>query len=434
MTTPESALLSLLRFVLTGVNGRQAADSAPAAQTGAKSVKKAAPPAMAELSAEERLAVFRLAENHKLLPLILDSVCAHPMWSGAADSPAGGGKSWRELALDQALRQAIQENEFLELILALRERGIDPIVVKGPVCRALYPKPLLRPSVDDDLLIPEDSAPACHEAMLELGLSADHPEQKPEDVWELSYHKLNTPLYVELHKSLFSPEDAIFRGYNELFNRARSRTVPIRLQDVTLMTLSPEDHLLFLILHAFKHFLHSGFGLRIVADICLFSRAYGGEIDFSRLLSVCGALRCDRFAAAVYRIGEKYLGLPAPSAFAERSVDETALLADVLAAGLHGAEIDRLHSANITLNAVQSQIEGRKASGSLRNTVFLPVKKLSDRYSYLEKCPWLLPAAWVSRAFGYLTDRRHGKQDPKTSFRIGKERVRLLQEYGVIDA
>ena len=404
------------------------------------------------LAPEDWEALLRLAEEHKLLPLILDAACALPSCAAAlkqldkkmqTEASSTDGKAaqvqharsgWRELVLEQVSRQAAQENEFLDLILALRERGLEPAVMKGPVCRALYPKPLLRPSVDDDLLIPDELAGACHEALLDLGLTADDPEADPDKAWELSYHKPDSPLYLELHKRLFEPGSAAFRNFNEPFAEALERAVPVKIQDVALKTLAPTDHLLFLILHAFKHFLYSGFGVRIVSDICLFSREYREQIDFAQIFRCCAACRGERFAAAVYRIGEKYLDLPVPEPFAVLDVDEAALLSDVLASGIHGASIDRLHSASITLGAVSDQNEGKARSGGLSKTLFPSAKRLTVRYPWLEKRPWLLPVAWGSRVVSYLRERgRYGEQSPAASLRIGKERTGLLTEYGVID-
>ena len=341
---------------------------------------------------------------------------------------------WKALVLEQVSRQVRQENEFLNLILALRERGLEPVVMKGCVCRALWPKPLLRPSVDDDLLIPPDQAPAFHAALLDLGLTPDNPAADPETAWELSWHKPSSPLYIELHKQLFAPESDALLGFNAPFDGALDRTVPVQIQDVTLRTLAPTDHLRFLLLHAFKHFLYSGFGLRIIADVCLFAQHYAADIDFDGLLALCVSLRCDRFAAALFRIGEKHLGLPAPAAFAAIEADETALLEDVLASGLVGADIDRLHSANITLGAVADRNNGRARSGGLRKVLFPSAPQLSDRYPWLRKRPWLLPAAWVSRMGSYLKDRgKHGAESPAASLRIGRARVELLKTYGIID-
>ena len=441
MTKTETAFLNMLRAVLHEEK-----------------------PADPDLTGEEWTVLLRFADAHKLMPLILDAACALPSCrialaprgsqqnpsparhserseaesknpSPARDNVSSSSPNWKELALEQAARQAIQENEFLNLILFLQQRGLTPVVMKGPVCRALYPKPLLRSSVDDDLLIPDEQTAAYHTALLESGMTADDPDADLEKAWELSYHKPASPLYIELHKRLFDPESPVFENFNAFFDGALDRAEPVRIQDVELLTLAPTDHLLFLLLHAFKHFLHSGFGLRIVADICLYTWHYGERIDFARIREACDTLRAAEFVAAVYRIGEKYLDLPIPEVFAAIEADESELLEDVLASGLHGAEIDRLHSANITLGAVADENRGKARSGGLVKTLFPSAKKLSGRYPYLEKKPWLLPAAWTSRVATYLKERgKYGKQSPAASLRIGKERVKLLESYGVIDS
>ncbi len=463
-----------------------------------------------ELSAGEWSQLLRLAERHKLLPMILDVACALPSCRAAfrpapsaerpgpmppqgstprhsersaaepknpsssprpsettdgeriATASVGTGfamtektdchgsvreprndneragknsdPDWKHMVLEQVSRQALQENEFLNLILFLRERGLEPVVMKGALCRALYPRPLLRPSVDDDVLIPGDQGPAYHQALLDFGMTADDPDVDPETAWELSYHKPNSPLYVEVHKALFAPDSNSFTRFNEPFPGAVDRAVRAQVQDVELLTLEPTEHLLFLILHAFKHFLHSGFGLRIVTDICLFTWRYGDRVDFPRIHEVCAQLRCDAFVAAIYRIGEQYFDLPIPEQFAMENIDIGPILADILASGLHGAEIDRLHSANITLRAVSDRNEGRvPVASGLRATVFPSAEKLSGRYPYLQRHPWLLPAAWVSRLGTYFrTRKKYGEQSPTESLRIGRERVELLREYHII--
>lgn len=447
MKKPEAALLALLRAALHEEK-----------------------PVDPELTVGEWETLLRLADVHKLLPLVLDSSCklssllaikrgcenqlssdgsaaysrkddadSHddvPRGTSAGPGPGSNDclTKWKNHVLAQVGRQAIQENEFLNLILELRARGLEPLVLKGPICRALYPKPLLRPSVDDDLLIPDAQGPAFHAALLELGLTADDPGADPENGWELSYHMPGSPLYIELHKRLFDPESEVFGACNKLFSGALDRTVSVRIQDVSLRTLAPTDHLLFLLLHAFKHFLHSGFGLRIVSDICLFTDRFWDRIDFTAVLEGCARLRADRFAAAVYRIGKKYLNLRAPALFDGIETDETALLEDVLASGLHGTQIDRLHSANITLGAVRDSKQGRSASGGLRHTLFPPAKELTGVYPFLDHRPWLLPVAWLRRVGDYARRRkRYGSQSPTAPLRIGKERIRLLQTYGVID-
>lgn len=418
MTAPETALLALARAAIHGET-----------------------PTDPELSAADWDALFRLSERHKLLPLIADAASALPSLRravAAARDAAAPVPDWKKICsvvYSQVNRQAAQENEFLNLILDLRAEGLKPLVLKGAICRALYPKPLLRPSVDDDLLIPADRAADFHRALLARGLTCDQEDPDPEAAAELSYHRPDSPLYIELHKALFDPESPVFASFNSYFADTSAHPARVRIQDVELLTAAPTDHLLFLLLHAYKHFLYSGFGLRIISDVCLFSRGHAAEIDFPAVLAACTDLRCERFAAAVFRIGEKYLDIAAPEAFG-LPVDEAPLLADVLSSGNLGEDIDRLHSAHITLQTVAADRLGARAGGTIRNTVFLPASALSGRYPYLKKCPWLLPVAWVSRTATYAMGRlrrKSGAERPAASLRIGKNRVDLLRAYHIID-
>ena len=398
------------------------------------------PPVDPELTTEQWIALLRRAEAQKILPLILDASISLPSCRSAIrgwrqqQSSCEAELQWKDHALEQVARQAVQENEFLNLVLGLRERGLEPVVLKGPVLRDLWPRPLLRPSVDDDVLVPEAQIMDFHRAFLELGLRPDDPEADPRQCQELGYHKPGSPLYVELHRCLFDPDSEFFAAFNEPFAEALGRSVPIQVQDVRLQTLAPTDHLLFLILHAFKHFLHSGIGLRVGADICLFARHYAEELDLDYIKSQCDAFRCLRFAAALFRVGEKELGIPAPAVFAEVESDETALLEDMLDAELYGEAIDRLHSANITLAAAARGRGETSRAGGLKSSLLLPASRLSGRYPWLKKRPWLLPAAWAARGADYLLGRKkYGRQSPAASLRIGRERVRLLERYGIID-
>lgn len=100
-------------------------------------------------------------------------------------------------------------------------------------------------------------------------------------------------------------------------------------------------HLFYLICHAFKHFLHSGFGIRQVCDIVLFANAYGKEIDWIRILQQCREIHADLFTAALFQIGQKYLTFDPsragyPQEWQEIQVDEQLMLDDLLEAGIYG--------------------------------------------------------------------------------------------------
>ena len=154
---------------------------------------------------------------------------------------------------------------------------------EGIVCRSLYPIPFLRPSVDEDIFVPAEDTEKYHEFLLSEGLFADEADLTADErkkMYEFSYHRENSPTYLELHTNLFDPNSKVFGKLNDLFEGMIGRTVRIQVEDVSVRTLAPTDHLLFLILHAYKHFLYSGIGIRPICDIGLFAECYACEIDW----------------------------------------------------------------------------------------------------------------------------------------------------------
>ena len=377
-------------------------------------------------SADDWERFIKLADIQKLLPLLYDAVCYSPSFSAV---PKERKERWQEEALGHLALQSAKQNAFLTLMLHAREEGLVPVVMKGIVCRALYPLPLLRPSVDEDLLISRADAARWHAFMLREGMTSDHPVEDPAAVDELSYHKPDSPLYVELHIDPF-PSGDTFIDCNRLFDGTLSRAVPFQAEDVPLMTLAPTEHLLYLILHAFKHFLFSGFGFRLVSDVCLFASHYADEIDFTAVRAACESVNAASFADAVFAIGARRLGLPTPAAYSAQPVDEGPMLADLFASGLLGAASDdRLHSARLTLDAVDAAREGRAARGLL-HSLFPGKTYLQKNYTYAREHPVLLPVAWANRLVNYLLSP--SSSAPGEALRIGRERVALLRFYRIL--
>ncbi len=367
----------------------------------------------------------RLAQEHSVLPLLVEAVCASPEREVRC-------RAWREHAKRLTCAQAQRTADFLLLYAFLAARGLRPAVMKGIVLRALYPQPEQRASTDEDLLIRPEEFPAYREAMLAYGLSPVDPQLDEEKEFEVSYEDKTRGLYIELHKHPFLPESDAYGDMNVLFEGALARSETVRIYGQELWTLAPTDHLLYLLCHAYKHFLHAGFGIRQVCDVGIFAERYAERIDWARVRESCESIHIARFTAAVFRIAERHLGFSMPKAFADLDVDERDLLEDILTGGLYGVnDINRAHSATITLDAVSKQRQGRARAGVLAS-VFLPLESMAGKYPYLKKYPWLLPAAWVQRVGRYLT-HSETRVDPMASVRIGGERVALLREYEIIE-
>ena len=389
------------------------------------------------LEDQEWLALFQLAEAHHVLPLIYDAVYCCP---AAQNSEGELFVPFKKRTVQMVMLQTQKTSEFLRLYEKLRAAGVKLCIVKGIICRNIYPNPDYRISGDEDILIPAEQFPLCHEAMLAYGMTLSEPEQDINEVYEVPYGKQGSPIYIELHKSLFPPESEAYGDLNRFFEGVTERLIEVPVQGSMISTMDYTDHLFYLICHAFKHFLHSGFGVRQVCDIILFANAYGDEIDWARIVKNCREIRAELFAAALFKIGEKYLSFDAdkacyPAVWRELDVDESAMLNDLLDSGIYGgANMSRKHSSNITLNAVSAQKQGKKSGNHVLKTVFPPAKALEGRFPYLKEHPYLLPVAWANRLMRYQKElHQTAGNDAAESIRIGNERIELMKQYGIID-
>ena len=369
-------------------------------------------------------AIFTLANQQKLLPILFEAVRKTP----AAEENAALFAVTKQQVIGQVLNQTVRSAEFSDLYHKLHSARLHPIVVKGQLCSRLYPLKDHRISADDDLYIPDAEFMACHEQLLANGLRTDTPADELSTADEVSYTKNGSPLYIELHRHLFDSSEDAHDELNRFF-----ADIPVVEID-GLLAMPPHEHLLYLILHAYKHFVRSGIGLRQFCDIGLWAWEYHDEIDWQRLHDQCARVHAATFAAAAFRIARDYLGiefdLPAPWSDA---VDAEPLLHDSLCGGVYGSnDLTRLHSSTVTLTAVKASRTGEKSS--VLRTVFPKRAYLERRYPYLKKRPYLLPVAWAQRIAHYASEKQSGADSSASgSIKLAKERIELMKRYDILD-
>lgn len=388
------------------------------------------------VSAEDWQMLFRLCQYHQILPMIYDTVYACPAFQTC---PQETVQMIKTQVIRQVMVQSRKTEEFLQLYKKLLEQDLTPLVVKGLVCRELYREPDYRCSGDEDVLIPAEQFKACSEVFAAAGMEMLEPDQDPDEAGEVPFYKVGGLLHIELHKELFSSESEAYGDLNRLFDGVFERKIQDTIHGVPVYTMCHTDHLLYLILHAFKHFLHSGFGIRQVCDIVIYAEAFGKEIDWDDLMEKCKGIHADVFAASLFDIGKKELTFDPvkacyPESWSSVEVDGSDLLEDLLEGGVFGdSSMSRKHSSNITLQAVSEDKKGKKAGASLVQTLFPDGKYMERTYTYLKKYPFLLPAAWASRILNYLKESKSmSGNDAMESIEIGNHRVDLMKKYKII--
>ena len=387
------------------------------------------------INGEDWKELFQMAAKHQILPMIFEAVYACPAFSTFPEELAA---ETRKRVIRQVMLQNCKTEEFLVLYRELLDQGLAPLVVKGMICRSLYREPDFRASGDEDVLVPEEDFSSCAEIFRRNGMQKTDPEQREED-GEISWILPGGALRVELHRELFPSGSRAYGSFNSLFRTAFERKVCVEIRGVPVWTMCPTDHLLYLIVHAFKHFMHSGFGIRQVCDIVLFAGRFGGELDWQYLWEQCRNIRADIFAASLFRIGARWLGFSweeagCPGEWIRQGAEEEALLSDLLEGGVFGdSSASRKHSSNMTLAAVAGDRAGQRGRMHLRQALFPEREYMKRTYSYLQKYPFLMPVAWVSRLAKYAVETRRCRNSSAVeSLKIGSRRIELLKKYRII--
>lgn len=191
-------------------------------------------------------------------PLLLGSGAGALGWWRVRHSDLGLTSA--ALELQQAYRlftlhATLHEREIEQVIMLLRSAGVEPILVKGWVIARVYPEPGLRPYGDIDLCVRPEQYLSAQEVLL------GSPEAK--DYW------------IDLHAGFAKLDD---RGLDDLY--ARSELV--RLGEVDVRVLGPEDHLRVLCVHLLRH---GAWRPLWVCDIAAALESRPADFDWDRCLS-----------------------------------------------------------------------------------------------------------------------------------------------------
>ena len=303
-----------------------------------------------------------------------------------------------------------------QLAQSLEDAGIDHVLMKGYVLRVFYPVPELRTFNDIDLVIRPCDRQKCDQLMLSQGY------QRKTD-WEpvFSYHQGD--LLVEVHTDIMEidvSDKADYRGYfQNMWEHAQTETAHS-------YRFTPEFHFLYLLTHIAKHVHGSGAGARMYLDIAAFIRHYGNNLDWEWIRQQLVQLKLDTFAGVVMTAVNSWFGVSCPMAYtaAPQAVLEQ-FTAYTMEAGIFGHQ--NRDAALASLKHTSPDVAGNKVRQFLKEA-FPAAKTIQSRYTYLQKKPWLLPAAWVHRLVKNRQKLGSHTRNMQNILRADENEVRTLQQ------
>lgn len=360
--------------------------------------------------------LYRLSKRHNLVPAICDAALPLPEFAAA---PLKTRSKFTDALIAQSGAQLLRTEAFFSVYERFLAAGIRPLVLKGLVCRALYPKPELRISCDEDIWIPAELFRESDRVLQEAGFVPAVPCKHTDLLHVQALTYTGSLLTIELHINPFGAAGAVHRRMNRLFPDAFSDACAVEIEGHTVYTLNATDHYLFLFAHLYKHFLGSGVGIRQFADLLLFGQTWHKAIDFGRVHRAVAALGGTAFYRAVLKTGETFLGFRVRSSFPPEQLEP--LIGDLMESGCfgNGTRAQQLSSACLAFR------------NRRRAVLFPSAPSLTPRYPFLRRFPQLLPAAWgmrLCRIAGELLFRDRSLL-PAALRRSGR-RFKLLRQYG----
>jgi len=258
---------------------------------------------------DEALAI---AATHGMRPLLYRFLSA----SGVAAIP-----DYVTAALQEFTQQNLKKNLRMtgELILLLRlfaDCGVNVIPFKGPTLAALaYGDLGLREFGDLDLLIAKPDFMKARELLIargyqpEMQLDARQTTAFVEAANVMAFWHPEKEILVETHWEL-SPKYMLFSPDLE---RLRQRMITSHPGGQTVMTLSPEDLLVYLCAHGAKHAWER---LIWIADVAGLIHRHS-NLDWHRVYGLAVEQRCERILSLGLRLARDVAGVTLPATMEE---------------------------------------------------------------------------------------------------------------------
>lgn len=273
-------------------------------------------------------------------------------------------------------QQVKQESEAAALFAALRAENIPFLPMKGIVLRPLYPKPEMRTSCDVDVLYDERRRGDVAAVMERLGFALVGVDANNEE-----YQK--GVVTVETHRHLCIQLPRIDAYYTDVF----ARLLPVAGSEYRMRD---EDFYIYQTVHAMKHFVSGGTGLRTVLDVYVY-RHQKPDLDRAYLETELTKIGLWPFHQTLEALAEGWFG----GAPLTPDLDDVGDY--ILGSGVYGQ----------TENRVANQTRARGGRFAyLMGRAFPPYRIMKEKYPSLRRFPPALPFYWIGRLFRGIFSRK----------------------------
>lgn len=324
--------------------------------------------------------IFKVAKRHSVIPMI---------YYGALNCGVdASNEKMQKTFFDICAHIAYNEKQMWEinnLFETFDKEKIAYIPLKGTILKPLYPKSEMRSMSDADILIKTNEHKKIKDLMLGLGYNL-----KVESDHEFVWNKGN--IHIELHKRLIpSYNKDYFAYYGDGWQLAK-------LGENSKYYMDDEDHMIYIFTHFAKHYREAGIGIRHFVDLWVYKRSHP-NMDEEYIKSELKKLQLYDFYNNILSTISFW--------FEDGEATEKSLFITetILNSSLYGNKDTYL------LNTAVKSYSEEQGSGAVKRKkyitfLFLPYKRMCQKYPFLKKAPFLLPFMWIYRLFEALLFKR----------------------------
>lgn len=365
---------------------------------------------------------FNIARSHNQI-----GIC-HCVFSSnkELDIPQNVRILFKEKFFDLVYVFECQTNALNEVKNCFKNADIPFITFKGAVLRNYYPVPESRTMGDIDLIIKDCDKEKAKKHLAEIGFALISSDGIVDE-----YKKDNVLLEVHTKMSGEYGEYA----FSDAFDNAEF--------DGAVGKFDDSYHFAYLIAHIANHLRYAGAGIGLLLDLAVMLRER--EIDLSRVSDILKNIQLDRFADVLLALCHNLFGYGIPS---DNNTDR--LLECFLSNGVFGTIRDSVDRSSVKdtasrlmqLGALSKDNNNDKKSSFILKLklAFPPYNVLRSAYyiNFLDKRPWLLPAAWVYRFFYNLKHKPKRMLqtikniDDNKTIALAEEELSFFEEIGLI--
>ena len=336
-------------------------------------------------------------------------------------------EDYRREIIFQSLTQSRYFKQSLQNIKILQEVGIDIVLLKGSILKSLYPLAELRTMGDIDFLVRSEQLKSIEKCLSELGYQKRDSHNEKHDVYD------GQGFQFEVHWSLVN--ESRQSGHESFETDLWQHLQPIEIEGVTYQTLSDEDFLVHLLVHAAGHMKSSGFGIRQLCDITLWIEEKT-NLDFDYVEERLKELRIFTFSQYLLETCQDLLYLEVPIELKLEQVNQVTLnklVETIFKNGVHGHREKENQFGHYFAYGQHKQ----HIWLILLQCLFPSIRDLSRRYTYAHRYHWLLPVAWIHRFFHVLFHPAFSFQDKLNLFiktpTVAHQKAALLRRLELTD-